>query len=108
MMHSFFEEATFGIGSSYTRFSSCKRNRILVFGFCQAKCLILMTDIETIHNARMICYTFSMTPYHFFMPAKMVAALRSLSERTGLKVSDLIRRSIEDYLRKQAKKRPVD
>ena len=49
-----------------------------------------------------------MTPYSFFMPTQMISSLKSLSQKTGLKVSDLIRRSIEDYLKKQAKKRPTD
>jgi len=49
-----------------------------------------------------------MDQFNFFMPPQMISALKSLSQKTGLKVSDLIRRSIEDYLKKQAKKRPTD
>lgn len=38
---------------------------------------------------------------NFFITSQLLSALRSLSEKTGLKVSDLIRRSIEEYLKRQ-------
>ena len=49
--------------------------------------------------------TNGMIPFTFFMPKQMISALKALSQKNGLSVSDLIRRSIEDYLRKQAKKK---
>jgi predicted DNA-binding protein len=37
----------------------------------------------------------------FFLPEKLIGALKLRSEETGLTVSDLIRRAIEQYLPKR-------
>jgi predicted DNA-binding protein len=37
---------------------------------------------------------------NFFLPEQVIAALQSLSEKTGLTVSEHIRRAIDAYLKK--------
>ena len=43
----------------------------------------------------------SMRRYNVFLPEQVLSALRALSEETGLAVSDLIRRAIDEYIRRQ-------
>ncbi len=38
---------------------------------------------------------------HFFLPHPLFEALKTLSEKRGLSVSELIRRAVEDWLRRQ-------
>ena len=38
---------------------------------------------------------------HFFLPEPLFAALKKLSETRGLSVSELIRRAVEDWLKRQ-------
>lgn len=37
---------------------------------------------------------------HLFLPEPIVAALKSLAEKTGLSVSEHIRRAIDEYLKR--------
>jgi len=57
--------------------------------------------VESTHIRNGFCYNNFMQRLNFFIPSQLLSALRSLSEKTGLKVSDLIRRSIEEYLKRQ-------
>jgi len=41
---------------------------------------------------------------HINLPERMLAALLKLSKLTGLPVSELIRRAIDEFLRKEGKK----
>jgi len=38
---------------------------------------------------------------HTFIPEPTIAQLKGLAEKTGLSVAELIRRAIDEYLRKQ-------
>ena len=38
---------------------------------------------------------------HIFLPEPVIAALKALSEKTGLSVAEHIRRAIDAYLKKQ-------
>jgi hypothetical protein len=38
---------------------------------------------------------------HVFLPEPVIAALRTLSEKTGLSVAEHIRRAIDEYLKRQ-------
>lgn len=38
---------------------------------------------------------------HIFLPELVIAALKSLSEKTGLSVAEHIRRAIDEYLKRQ-------
>jgi predicted DNA-binding protein len=40
---------------------------------------------------------------NFFLPEQVIAALQALSDKTGLTVSEHIRRAIDAYLEKQQK-----
>jgi predicted DNA-binding protein len=42
-----------------------------------------------------------MKRFNFFLPEQIIAALKLLSEKTGISVSEHLRRAIESYLRKQ-------
>lgn len=41
---------------------------------------------------------------NYFLPEQQIEALKKLSEKTGLSVSELIRRAIDAFLKKQQKK----
>ena len=38
---------------------------------------------------------------HIFLPESVIAALKTLSEKTGLPVAEHIRRAIDEYLKHQ-------
>lgn len=38
---------------------------------------------------------------HLFLPDPVIAALKALSEKTGLSVAEHIRRAIDQYLKRQ-------
>ena len=38
---------------------------------------------------------------HIFLPEPVINRLKALSEKTGLPVAELIRRAIDEYLKKQ-------
>jgi predicted DNA-binding protein len=38
---------------------------------------------------------------NIFLPEPLIERLRALSERTGLSVAELIRRAIDEYLKRQ-------
>jgi len=38
---------------------------------------------------------------HLFLPEPVLLALRALSDKTGLSVAELIRRAIDEYLKRQ-------
>jgi metal-responsive CopG/Arc/MetJ family transcriptional regulator len=40
---------------------------------------------------------------HLYLPAPLLKALRALAKKRDVSVAELIRRAIEDYLRKEAK-----
>jgi predicted DNA-binding protein len=40
---------------------------------------------------------------NFFLPEQVIAALQALSEKTGLSVSEHVRRAIDAYLKNQQK-----
>lgn len=42
-----------------------------------------------------------MERHHHYLTEKQLAALRTLAQRTGLSVAEIIRRAVDDYLRKQ-------
>jgi len=42
---------------------------------------------------------------NFFLPEQVIAALQALSDKTGLTVSEHIRRAIDAYLKKQQKEK---
>lgn len=46
-------------------------------------------------------YNVGMKRTHVFLPDGVIAALKSLSEKTGLSVSEHIRRAIDAYLKLQ-------
>lgn len=43
---------------------------------------------------------------NFHLTPEQVAHLKAISERTGLKVAEIIRRAIDDYLSRQSIKPP--
>jgi len=42
-----------------------------------------------------------MTRYNVHLPAQQLAALRKLAEERGISVAELIRRAIEEFLRRE-------
>jgi predicted DNA-binding protein len=40
---------------------------------------------------------------NFYFPPQMLARLKAASKKTGLPVSELLRRAVENYLKKQDK-----
>ena len=38
---------------------------------------------------------------HLFLPEQVLLALRALSDKTGLSVAELVRRAIDEYLKRQ-------
>lgn len=40
---------------------------------------------------------------NFYLSEKQIASLKALSKKTGLSVSELVRRAIDAYLKKEAK-----
>lgn len=39
-----------------------------------------------------------MTRHNFFLPAELVAEMKAYSERTGVSMSELVRRALQAYL----------
>ncbi len=58
-------------------------------------------ESSAVHRLCVKCmYDVGMKRSNFFLPEPAVAALKALSEKTGLSVSEHIRRAIDEYLKR--------
>lgn len=54
-------------------------------------------------KAKRCVYATHMKRTNIFLPEQIIARLRALADKTGLSVAELVRRAIDEYLRRHDK-----